>query len=95
MQYNYEEELAPVSRDSIEIKTKWWTKSTNIFCFGFTFGAISFLCLSAIINLTADDKIRKLFLIWQDIPLNVWISVISFVLFIVITYYFKLSKNVR
>lgn len=89
-----EEDFAPVSRDSIEIKTKWFLKRHIILAFGILLGSIFDLCLNAIINLTISPELsHDLFLMWQNIPINVWISVISFVTFIIVVYYFKLVKG--
>lgn len=88
------EEFAVFARDSeIPTKTKWYLKNINIFIIGILLGTISNLCISAIINLTIDDELKHILIMWQRVPINVWISIISFVLFIMFVYYFKLAKN--
>ncbi len=90
-----DEDFAPVSRDLVETKYKWYLRSNFILICGMVLGSLFTLCTSAIIDLTINVELRTLFLTWQNVPLNVWLSIISFVLFIIIIYYFKLSKNVK
>ena len=88
-----EEDLPPVSRSAIELKVKWYLKQNNIFIIGILLGIICNLCVSAIINLTINPDLREIFLIWQCIPVKVWISIIFFALYIIFVYYFKLVKS--
>ena len=86
----------PISRDSVEINAKWYFKYHVIFALGILLGMLFNLCISAIINLTINPGLsREIFLTWQKIPVNVWVSIVSFVLFIIVIYYFKLFKNVK
>ncbi len=87
-------DITPFSRDSLEeMKERWYLKRSNIYWFGFLLGALSTLCFSAIINLLLDDDLRDLFLIWRNIPINVWISILSFVIFVMFTVYFSINKK--
>ncbi len=88
-----DEELLSVSRDSIEVE-KWYLQKHMIFVIGIILGLILCLCVSAIINLTVDPDLRTIFLIWQGVPIKVWISVVFLILFLITIYYFKLNKNV-